>query len=110
MRTYHSLVAEGLVILHKWVSVARAVVADVASVEESNPKRDQAIGRWRILLGIMMVKLGEGIATLAPTGNFCPMIILARSLYEYLTKARFFLSHRKEICVRNSLSCVMPPS
>jgi hypothetical protein len=96
---YDALLTEGLAILREWLTVARAVVADVASVEVTNPnraKRDKAVGRWQIYLGIMMIKMGEGIASLAPTDNFRPMIILARSLYEYLTKARFFLTHRKE--------------
>jgi hypothetical protein len=97
--TEESVMVESLAILRDWHAVTREVIADVAKVEKSKPKhskRDKAIGRWQIYLGVMLVKVAEGIADLAPSRNFRPMIILARSMFEYLTKTHFFLEHRKE--------------
>src|SRR5690348_3735078 len=95
--TFDSAMDDAVDLLRKWVTVVRLSVADIATFEKVRPKRskrDQAVSRWQVYLGIMALKAAEGIAAIAPTRNVRAMIILTRSIFEYQQKAEFFLSHR----------------
>lgn len=94
--TFESVLADLTDLLRKWVAVIRTTVADVGTFEKERPgrpKRDKIVSRWQMYLGTMTVKAAEGIADLAPTRNVRAMTILMRAVYEYQTKAEYFLTH-----------------
>jgi len=97
--TFDSVLADLLDLLAKWVAVIRTTVVDIGEFEKSHParsKRDKIVGRWQMYLGTMIVKAAEGIAAIAPSRNVRAMTILMRAVYEYQTRAEFFLKNPNE--------------
>ena len=97
--TYEAVTNDALDLLQKAVAIARELIADVAKIENRKPKaskREQAPGRWVVFLGIMLIKVADGISELVKTGNARPIIVLSRCIFEYQQKAEFLLMHREE--------------
>lgn len=94
--TFEAVLADLTDLLRKWVAVIRTTVADVGRFESQRPtrsKHDKIVSRWQMYLGTMIVKAAEGIADLAPSRNVRAMTVLMRAVYEYQTKAEYFLTH-----------------
>lgn len=98
--TLDAVTADALDLMTKWISTVRAITNEVSAMEREkrsrSSRKDVAISRWVIYLGIMLAQVAEGVATLARLGNVRAAVILTRSMYEYQQKAQYFLSHKKE--------------
>jgi hypothetical protein len=97
--TAESVTADTIDLINNLIAAIREILSDIATTERNDAKRskrDRAISRWEIYLGVMLIKTAEGIVALAPSKNVRAMSILARSMFEYQQKAEYFLTHRKE--------------
>ena len=91
--------ADLLDLLTKWVALIRTTVVDIGKFEKAHPersKRDKIVSRWQIYLGTMIIKAAEGVADILPSRNVRAMTILMRAIYEYQTRAEFFLKNPNE--------------
>lgn len=94
--TYEAVSLDLTDLLRKYVAIIRTTLADVGRFEIERParsKQEKTVSRWQMYLGTMTVKAAEGIADLAPTCNVRAMTVLMRAIYEYQTKAEYFLAH-----------------
>jgi hypothetical protein len=97
--TLESVTTDNLDLIRRLEALLRSIVREIADLERKKrkrSKRDRAISRWQIYLGVMLLKASEAVETLLPSSNVRAMAILVRSMYEYQQKAEYFLSHRKE--------------
>jgi hypothetical protein len=75
------------------------VLSTVKSLKDqqksSTAKKDVALRRWAMYLGLLMVNVGKSVARLIDTEDVTAIAILCRSIYEYRVKTEFFLHDAK---------------
>jgi hypothetical protein len=97
--TMETVTADNRDLIGKLTQLLRTILGEIADKERAaskNSKRDRAISRWQVYLGVMLLKCVEAIEALMASRNVRAMAILVRSMYEYQQKAEYFLTHRKE--------------
>jgi hypothetical protein len=62
--------------------------------KQKEGRRDVALRRWAMMLGVMMLNVGRTVSRLIETDDVVSILILGRSIYEYRLKAQYFFKDK----------------
>jgi hypothetical protein len=91
---YEELVHLAVELLSYGVQRLRLAISQIDTSGE-HTGRERALLKWHIYLAVLSVDYVDAVVNLAPIGIARPMQTLNRSVFEYLTKARFFAANPK---------------
>ncbi len=98
--TESEILDASVVLIWDYVSAIRGTVEAIGkkfSLAGSRAsKKDVALARWHVYLGVLIGDAAESVAVLAPARRTRAVIILNRCIYEFVLKAKYFDVHRKE--------------
>jgi len=87
--TYNELVSEGAVLANTLLGALHTALSKMGPAPEFSEER-LAVRRWQVFLSTILLEVASAAAELATLGYPRAMAILNRSVYEYLTKLKFF--------------------